>query len=87
MLYQYLLPLAAPSIGIISGLLLCWSKKNIGSSVFMPFNKTITLIRYAIIILFVCTTLQLAPTNSILFIILFLLSYLGTVLFYAQSIG
>lgn len=83
----YYLITASVLTGITCALLLC-----IGKHIAIVYQKPkidrlITLVRYTIFLFFLLIILQLKTTSPILFIGLFLLSYLGTVILCIKKTG
>lgn len=73
--------------GIICGILLCAGNQLSAKHQLPNINRLFSLMRWAIFILFSYTVLQFHTTNSILLIVLFLVSYLGTVLLSIYKTG
>jgi len=73
--------------GIFCGILLCIGKQNALVNQKLLLDRALSTLRYAIFAVFLFTILQLKTTNSILLIVLFLFSYLGTVFFCIKKTG
>lgn len=79
--------MASLATGIVCGILLCIGKQNALIHQKLKLDRILSTLRYAIFVVFLFTILQLKTTNSILLIVLFLLSYLGTVFFCIKKAG
>lgn len=78
-MYNYLLLLISILLGAVSALLL-YSGKKLALLYKRPkLDLLFSLTRFTILIAFLYTILQFNSSNSILLLILFLLSYVGTV--------
>lgn len=73
--------------GITCGLLLYFGKYKAINSGNVKQDRLFSFLRYIIFLFFLFTILQLKTTNSILFIVFFLVSYLGTIAFCINKTG
>lgn len=75
------------AIGIICGALLYCGKYRAIYSGKIKQDRLFSCIRYILFVFFLFTILQLKTTTSILFIVLFLVSYTGTIAFCIKNTG
>jgi len=83
----YFIKLIAIMTGVLCGFLLYLGKYNAFVHQNSTFDRLLSILRYIIFVVFLYTTLQLKTTDSILLVVLFLLSYLSTIGFCINKTG